>query len=36
MSWAIWLFVVWPLAAFAVVALFHGAHRRAERERSPR
>lgn len=36
MGWALALFVGWPLAAIVVVALFHAAHRLAERERSPR
>jgi hypothetical protein len=32
MGW--WLFLLWPVAAFAVLALFHGAQRRHRRERT--
>jgi hypothetical protein len=36
MTWAIWLLVLWPVAAFVVLALTHGAARLEARERSQR
>lgn len=34
MSWALALFVAWPVAAFGVVAFVHGAQKQARRDRS--
>lgn len=35
MSWG-WLFMLWPPAAFIVLAIIHGANVRARREHSRR